>query len=652
MVTDAEARIVFVNSSSTRITGYSAEEAIGQNPRLLKSGKMPKEIYDDLWASIGNGRPWHGELCNKTKGGELYWEAASISPIVDARGRISNFVAVLDDINQRKQVETALQEQKNFLTAILENEPECVTVVGADGTVLQMNSAGLAMLEADSVEEVNARGLASFVAPEHRAAYTDLARRVFGGDSGVLELRIEGTRGTRRWVETHSAPLRDSSGRITHLLGVTRDVTRKRLAEERLALSLRASDLAITDWDIPSQALVFGEGWGGLLGYQLDELRHHVSTLPGLVSPEDAPAAQKALIRHLKGETPFFEAELRMRHKDGHWVWVLARGMAVERNAEGRALRVAGTAMDITERKRAGADIARLSEWNELLLNSAGEGIYGADRDGTCTFINPAALALLGFDKVEVLGKNAHEVFHHHRKDGAPYPPEDCPISLTRDDGIRRAVEDAFIRKDGEVFPVHMSVTPMHEHGQLVGVAVVFQDIARRKALEVELTRLATTDPLTGVANRRRFIEELEMELARIRRFGRPAALLMVDIDHFKSVNDTHGHAVGDAVLQHLAELSRHRLRAIDLFGRLGGEEFGILLPGTDAAGAWKCAESLRRHVAETPLQSSRGAIPFTVSIGLTVFESGDDAPDGILARADAALYRAKLGGRNRVEAS
>ena len=197
-----------------------------------------------------------------------------------------------------------------------------------------------------------------------------------------------------------------------------------------------------------------------------------------------------------------------------------------------------------------------------------------------------------------------------------------------------------------------MSVTPMHEHGHLVGVAVVFQDIARRKALEMELTRLATTDPLTGVANRRRFIEELEMELARIRRFGRPAALLMVDIDHFKSVNDTHGHAVGDAVLQHLAELSRHRLRAIDLFGRLGGEEFGILLPGTDAAGAWKCAESLRRHVAETPLQSSRGAIPFTVSIGLTVFESGDDAPDGILARADAALYRAKLGGRNRVEAS
>lgn len=401
VVTDSDGRIVFVNSAFTHTTGYAPEEAIGQNPRILKSGRIPKETYQELWATIASGRPWRGELCNKKKSGEFYWEAANISPIVDAHGGIANFVAVMDDITERKQAET---------------------------------------------------------------------------------------------------------------------------------------------------------------------------------------------------------------------------------------------------------DIARLSEWNELLLNSAGEGIYGTDRDGNCTFVNPAALSLLGFDREEVMGRNAHGTFHHHRKDGSPYPHEDCPVSLTRHDGIRRAVEDAFIRKNGEVFPVHLSVTPMHENGQLVGVVVVFQDIARRKALEQELTRLATTDPLTGVANRRRFLEELGMELARTRRLGGPAAFLMVDIDHFKGVNDTHGHAVGDAVLRHLAELSRLRLRGIDLFGRLGGEEFGILLPGTDAAGALQCAESLRRHVAETPLQSGTEAFPFTISIGLTVFEPGDDAPDGILARADAALYRAKEGGRNRVE--
>jgi len=650
VVTDADARIIFVNAGFSRTTGYSREEAIGQNPRILKSGLTLPETYRELWATLGGGQAWHKELCNKKKNGELYWEASDISPIIDTDGRITHYVAVKDDITQRKQAETTLQEQKNFLSAILENEPECVKLIGADGTLLQMNKAGLSMLEVNSIEEVNACGLVNFVLPEQRAAFMDLAGRVFAGETGMLEFQAQGKQGTRRWLETHAAPLRDAAGQITHLLGVTRDITGKREAEQRLTLALRGADLALTDWNIPGNTLAFGEGWTRLLGYQPQELHPNMSTLAGLLHPEELPTARHALIRHLKGETPFFEVEVRMRHNDGRWIWVLARGMAVERGADGRALRVAGTGMDITARKQAEAEIARLSEWNELLLNSAGDGIYGVDQQGMCTFVNPAALAILGFSKEELLGNRQHQIFHHHHEDGSAYPEEDCPIYLTLRDGIQRQVEDAFIRKNGEVFAVQLSVTPMHENGQLVGGEVVFQDIARRKAMEQELKRLATTDPLTGVANRRHFIEQFEMELARIKRFGKSAAFLMVDIDHFKNVNDSFGHAIGDTVLQHLAELSRRRLRRIDLFGRLGGEEFGILLPGTDGAKALQFAEHFRRHVADTPAQSSKGMIPFTISIGVAEFAPSDSASDSILARADVALYRAKEGGRNRVE--
>src|ERR1019366_7365408 len=136
-----------------------------------------------------------------------------------------------------------------------------------------------------------------------------------------------------------------------------------------------------------------------------------------------------------------------------------------------------------------------------------------------------------------------------------------------------------------------------------------------------------TSDSLTGMANRRHFIEQMEMELARIKRSGEPAAFLMVDIDHFKNVNDTYGHAIGDAVLQHLAELARLRLRRIDLIGHLGGEEFGILLPNTDSAGALEFAERFRRHLADTPAQSSKEAIPYTISIGVAEFAPSDSAP-------------------------
>lgn len=572
-------------------------------------------------------------------------------PILDAAGRTSSVVVYAADITERKRAETELLEQKNFLTAIFDNEPECVKVVDREGRLTQMNPAGLAMLEAGSVEEVNDCGLLEFLLPEHRIPFKSLTMRVFKGETGVLEFEVQGREGTRRWLETHAAPLRNAAGEVTHLLGVTRDVTRRRAAEQRLELTLKGADLALTDWHIPSNTLYFGEGWTRLLGYDLKELAPTTATLVKLIRPDDLLRAQEILVRHLKGETPALEAEVRMRHKDGQWVWVLARGMAVERDTGGRALRVAGTAMDISSRKHAESEIARLSQWNELLLNSAGEGIYGVDMDGRCTFINPAALAILGFEKHEVLGLNQHVVFHHHRqKDGKPYPVEDCPVNQTLKDGIQRRVEDAFIRKSGEVFPVQLTVTAMHEEGRIVGVEAVFQDIAQRKEMEQELIRLATTDALTGMANRRHFIELMTQELAHFVRFGQPAAFLMMDIDFFKSINDTYGHATGDKVLKHFADLARQRLRRVDLLGRLGGEEFGILLPGTDAEGAMLFAERFRSYVADTPALLNDATIPLTVSIGVAVFQQGDAASDNIMARADLALYRAKNEGRNRVE--
>jgi diguanylate cyclase (GGDEF)-like protein/PAS domain S-box-containing protein len=420
-------------------------------------------------------------------------------------------------------------------------------------------------------------------------------------------------------------------------------------SERRLDLCVSGADLAMVDWEVSTDKVIFGEGWRKLLGYGPEDLAQQPSTLVQLIRTEDIAVARKALVRHLKGETSMLEAEVRMHHKHGHWAWVLARGRAVERNTDGRAMRVTGIGMDITRRKQAEAEIARLSQWNELLLNSAGEGIFGVDLDGRCTFINPAAVSALGFSRQEVVGKNQHALFHHHRGDGMPSPEADCPVFQTLRDGIRREVEDSFVRKSGEVFPVQMTVTPIHETGQLVGVEVVFQDIARRKAMEVELTRLATTDALTNIANRRRFLEYMESELARVKRFSETSFFLMLDIDNFKSVNDTWGHSVGDAALRHFADLCRLRVRQSDYFGRLGGEEFGIILAHTDVTGALQFAEALRRSVADSPAQSAKGSVPMTVSIGIAEFRDSDETSDNILVRADVALYKAKAKGRNSV---
>jgi diguanylate cyclase (GGDEF)-like protein len=174
-------------------------------------------------------------------------------------------------------------------------------------------------------------------------------------------------------------------------------------------------------------------------------------------------------------------------------------------------------------------------------------------------------------------------------------------------------------------------------------------DISERKRLEATLNTMALHDALTGLLNRRAFMEALEGEMARFQRHRRPSTLLMLDLDHFKLVNDRHGHAVGDLVLAQVCATVRERLRRTDRIGRLGGEEFAVLLPDTEQEGALVLAETLRRAVAALEVLTPSGPLAVTVSIGLATFKPGEHDAVPLLSRADQALYQAKAQGRNRV---
>jgi diguanylate cyclase (GGDEF)-like protein/PAS domain S-box-containing protein len=186
------------------------------------------------------------------------------------------------------------------------------------------------------------------------------------------------------------------------------------------------------------------------------------------------------------------------------------------------------------------------------------------------------------------------------------------------------------------------------EAGVLRAIGMV-QDITAQKLREQELHRLATSDTLTGLANRRHFLERLEQERARAKRFNTRCGLMMVDLDHFKQINDRFGHATGDRVLKAFARTATAQLRQIDIIGRIGGEEFAILLPGTDLAGAEILAERLRLAVAEITF-ADLDELQVTTSIGVTLITAQDDEVDTPLSRADKAVYAAKHNGRNRVE--
>lgn len=217
--------------------------------------------------------------------------------------------------------------------------------------------------------------------------------------------------------------------------------------------------------------------------------------------------------------------------------------------------------------------------------------------------------------------------------------------------GVGECAEFRFALKDGKTRYMQSDGRAIRgADGAVSKVVVVSRDITELKRRETELLEMAATDILTGLPNRRHFAAQLEQESARILRDkGRCASVLMLDADHFKMINDTFGHAAGDDVLRHLATLMQNKLRKVDTVGRIGGEEFALILPGAALPAAEAFAERLRQYVAATPVPQADRTIPLTVSIGVAGMSADDANADEVLTRADRALYRAKGGGRNMV---
>jgi diguanylate cyclase (GGDEF)-like protein/PAS domain S-box-containing protein len=310
-----------------------------------------------------------------------------------------------------------------------------------------------------------------------------------------------------------------------------------------------------------------------------------------------------------------------------------------------------GVIRDVAERKRVEEVLERLSRQHEMVLKSAGEGIFGLDPDGNATFVNPAAARMVGWDAEELLGRSLHNVLHHTKPDGTPYPEEECPVyaalktrtAYSRDDEV-------FWKKDGTSFPVEYVSTPILEDGEVVGAVVTFKDITERKTLEEQLHHQAFHDPLTGLPNRALFMDRLDHALARANRRGDKVAVLFTDLDNFKIINDSLGHEVGDQLLVAAAERLRACLRPEDTAARLGGDEFTVLVEEvygvSDAARvAERIAESL-----QPPFALDQHEIFSTTSIGIALSSPHQEQSADLLRHADLAMYRAKHKGKARYE--
>jgi diguanylate cyclase (GGDEF)-like protein/PAS domain S-box-containing protein len=311
---------------------------------------------------------------------------------------------------------------------------------------------------------------------------------------------------------------------------------------------------------------------------------------------------------------------------------------------EGRLMAVL---TDVSEQVAQERRLRQAESWFAAILSGVNDfALLSLDANGRVAGWNASGERQTGYSRADMLGRTLN-VFY--LPDEAVQGRALQQVDLARRDGWH--IDEGWRRrKDGSRYWCQSLVSAMEEKsGDISGFSVVLRDVTERKRSGDEIRRLLTVDHLTGVLNRARFYELAEAEIARFKRFGQPLSALMLDIDHFKLINDGYGHAAGDVVLKNVADAVQHGLRSIDVAGRLGGEEFAVFLPSIDLEGARMVAERLRNAVAG--LRPSLGGEPkvVTVSVGCASMRPGMTDVDSLLKEADAALYRAKAEGRNRV---
>ncbi len=289
-----------------------------------------------------------------------------------------------------------------------------------------------------------------------------------------------------------------------------------------------------------------------------------------------------------------------------------------------------------------------------LLIDNVQTAVVMHAADSSIEFANPSAANLLGLTRDQMVGRTTIDpAWHFVREDGSPMPVDEFPASRVIRSG--RALRDYVVGIHvAESEPIRWAlvdaVPAIGQDGSLQQVIVSFVDISERQQQKLHLEQLASTDTLTGLATRRHLLELAGHELARARRSGQPLALILLDIDRFKSINDRFGHETGDAVLSRIGELLRGELRQVDLAARWGGEEFCLLLPDTNLQAALEIAERLRAAVETMAMAAPDGnPLPVTASFGVTLSMPDDEDLHRLVDAADRAMYRAKREGRNRV---
>lgn len=493
------AEAIDVNDSLCSMLGMRRHDILG---RTLFDFVAPEDLnlVRDRIASAHRTRHRTYEVrLKRADGSKVLTRFNATSLYEEGSGALRGSFAFIEDITIHRAIERRLEESETMLRSVTANVPGVIYqwVEGPGDhrgfTYVSPRSAEILGISHDVLE----RDWSHFVIhPEDVAAWqTSINEAVANRTDWNFVGRLIRPDGRILWWRGIARPTRTSEG-STIFNGIVLDITRQKSLEEALEenrrllnLALEAGRIGVSDMELATGKVWFSEGWKRQLGYLPNEFENSLEGWRGVIHPDDAERSLKAVEDYVEGRSPQYDLIQRYRHKNGSTVHIRTRAKAIF-DTEGRAVRLIGAHVDLTQQVEAQEKLERQTLYNKLILDSTAEGLYGVDTKGRMTFVNRACLRMLGFEQQEILGADAHAVTHHTRADGTPYPSAECPVSLTMQDLTRHELVDEILwRADGTSLPVEMSAAPMVQDGDLVGAIVSFRDVSDRLRWREELQR-------------------------------------------------------------------------------------------------------------------------------------------------------------------
>lgn len=650
--------ILRVNVALVQLNGYANEAEM----RAVIGSVCPNPYLEpELRLEFLRLLRVHGKVTNfesemvRFNNGQAWWAREHAHAVFDDNKQMLYYEGTIEDITQERAAKALLHQRESLLHKLLQTIPDRVWLKDMHGVYLTCNQAFAAHLGVSATDVIGTSD-AYWLEPAlaERLLATD-RMAVQAGKAVTLEEEMPtpiASLGTL--YEVIKTPMYDAQGTAIGVLGMARDIQQRKDAEallrdtsEQLELAIMGADLGRWNHDVTqAKGYFLDERACRLLGREPSESKHG-RAWGHLVHPDDLPATVHAMRAHLAGTTPAYEVDYRARHTDGRWVWLSSRGKVVQFGRDAAPQRMVGTLMDISERKLAESQLRATQAELRATLDALPDLLFEFNAEGRYRAVHSHNEVGMTLPTEMVLNKVVSEVLPKEAAESCLAALQEAQLT-GRSSGKQYSLELAGGKHWFELSVVRKPTEPDEEE-RFIAIA---RNISERKLTEEAIQHLAFHDSLTDLPNRRLLTNRLQSALTASSRHGRHGALMFLDLDKFKLLNDTYGHDIGDLMLQEVARRLQQNVRAVDTVARLGGDEFVVLLQelSTDADDALMHATIVGHKILASlndPYTLNEHAHISTPSIGATLFNGDKVSALQILKNADTAMYKAKAQGRN-----